>query len=92
MHGNAFLGFASGTHLRRAAIRRIATSRSRSRRAAHRRFTRTDFLYQSDTDSYRCPAGKTLQRRTREVVAGRRGTRYEASGPTAVRAISPPAV
>ncbi len=52
--------------------------RSRSRRAAHRRFTQADFLYQSDTDSYRCPAGKTLRRRTREVVAGRRGTRYEA--------------
>ena len=51
--------------------------RSRARRAAHRRFTHTDFLYQSDSDSYRCPAGRTLRRRTRAVVAGRRGTRYE---------------
>ena len=53
-------------------------ARSRARRAAHQRFTRTDFLYQPETDTYRCPAGKTLRRRTREVVAGRRGTRYEA--------------
>ena len=57
---------------------RIATSRSRARRAAHRRFTHVDFLYQSDCDTYRCPAGNELRRRTREVVAGRRGTRYEA--------------
>ena len=52
--------------------------RGRSRRASHQRFTQTDFLYQPEADAYRCPAGNTLRRRTREVIAGRRGTRYEA--------------
>lgn len=52
--------------------------RSRARRAAHQRFIHQDFLYDADTDSYRCPADKRLIRHTQATVRGRRGTRYRA--------------
>lgn len=52
--------------------------RSRARRAAHRRFTQADYLYDAASDSYRCPADKRLDRHTRATVNGRRGTSYRA--------------
>ena len=52
--------------------------RSRARRAAHQRFTAQDFLYDTTTDSYRCPADKRLNRYTRATVNGRAGTYYRA--------------
>lgn len=55
--------------------------RSRARRAAHRRFSHQDFLYDADSDSYRCPADKRLIRHTRATVRGRRGITYRADQP-----------
>jgi len=52
--------------------------RGRARRAAHKRFTHQDFIYQPETNSYRCPADKELRRRTSAVVKGRRGVVYQA--------------
>lgn len=52
--------------------------RSRARRAAHRRFTQQDFLYEAATDSYRCPADNQLSRYTRATVHGRAGAYYRA--------------
>jgi hypothetical protein len=50
--------------------------RSRKRRAAHRKFNASDFIYDEQTDSFRCPADKRLKRYTRTTIGGRRGTQY----------------
>ena len=50
--------------------------RSRKRRAAHRKFNASDFIYDEHTDSFRCPADKRLKRYTRTTLSGRRGTHY----------------
>ena len=53
--------------------------RSRARRAAHRRFTRGNFIYEHHTDSYCCPADKRLNLHTRTAVGGRPGKSYRAN-------------
>lgn len=52
--------------------------RNRNRRATHRHFTLQDFIYEPESDTYRCPADKTLRMHTHTTVAGRRGRSYRA--------------
>jgi len=44
--------------------------------AANGRFGKPDFIYQPESDSYRCPAGSELRRRYSNVEQGKAVTRY----------------
>jgi len=53
-------------------------TRTRERRAAHRKFSGQDFLYDASNDSYRCPADRTLTFYTHTILKGTAGVKYRA--------------
>lgn len=52
--------------------------RNRSRRKTHRKFTIQDFVYEAQSNSYRCPDGKQLRFHTHATVKGTAGVHYRA--------------